>query len=211
VPYPEATHPTDQQGNDEANEVIRMVMGAKKSTLALVGEALKYSLSVMRRALQLQKRAKQLQDEMNRLAGWVDEQLKAMNEFSVADKCGLDIDDLSRFQKEHDGQVTKLQGIKDNEFKTLKEDVQSIKLQQHSHDNTNTHMIMQVNISQEGLTKLGDQLNVLEEALRVHSSRLTILGELIDWESYQANIPFFFFISCSTLTAPRDGRKFHCI
>jgi hypothetical protein len=188
VPYPEATHPTDQQGNDEANNVIRMVMDARTSTLALFSEALEHSLSAMRRALQLQKRAKQLQDEMNRLAGWVDERLKTMekakvDEFFVAGECGLDIDDLSRLQKERDGQVTKLQGIKDNEFKRLKENVQSIKQQHHSHDNTNTHMIMQVNILQEGLTKLEDQLNILEEALRVHSSRLTILGQRIDWES----------------------------
>jgi hypothetical protein len=163
VPYPEAMHPTDQQGNDEANEVIRMVMGVKKSTLAFVGKALEHSLSAMRRALQSQKRAKQLQDGMNCLAGRVDERLKAMDmekakidEFFVVGKCGLDIDDLSRLQKECDGQVTNLQDIKDNEFKTLKENVQSIKQQQHSHYNTNTHMITLVNILQEGLAKLDD-------------------------------------------------------
>jgi hypothetical protein len=191
VPYPEATHPTDQQGNDEANEAIRMVMGARKSTLVLFGEALEHSLSAMRRALQLQKRAKQLHDEMSRLAGWVDERLKAtekakVDEFFVAGKCGLDIDDLSRLQKERDGQVTKLLGIKDNEFKKLQENVQSIKQQHHSHDNTNAHMALQVNGLQEGLAKLGSQLDVLEEALQVHSTRLTILGQRIDWESQHA-------------------------
>lgn len=191
VPYPEAVHPTDQQGNDEANEVIRMVMGARKSALVLFGEALEHSLSAMRRALQLQKRAKQLQDEMNRLNGWVEERLKTMekakmDEFFVAGKCGLDIDDLSRLQKERDGQAIKLHGIKDNEFKRLKENVQSIKQQHYSHDESNSHMTIQVNKLQDGLTNLGHQLDILEEALNVHSSRLVILGQRIDWESQHA-------------------------
>jgi hypothetical protein len=199
VPYPEAMHTTDQQGNDEADKAIRMVIDARKSTLRLFGEALKYNLNTMPHVLQLQKRTKPLQDEMNRFAGWVDERLKAMDEFSFADKYGL------RSQKEHDDQVIKLQDIKDNEFKRLKEKVQSIKQQQHSHDKTNIHMIIQVNVLQEGLKKLDDQLNVLEKALQEHSPGLTFWGQIFNYGN------FFFLTLTVTQSEPRGGRKLYYI
>jgi hypothetical protein len=170
VPYPEAMDPTDEQGNGKANKVIQMFIGARKLALVRYCDALKYNLNTMPHVL----RTKKLQDEMKRLAGWVDERLKAMNEFSFADKYGW------RSQTEHDGQVTKLQDIKNNEFKRLKEKVQSIKQQQHSHDKTNIHMKIQVNVLQEGLKRLDDQLNVLEKALEEHSPELTFVGQIFN-------------------------------
>ncbi|GAN10926.1 hypothetical protein MAM1_0431c10476 [Mucor ambiguus] len=187
VPYPEASHPSDQQGNDDANEMIRMVIGSRKSALVLFGEALDHSLSALRRALQLQKRAKQLQDEMTRLGGWVDERLKAMRKSKVdvfvAGKCALDDTDLARLIKERDGQVTKLKGIKENEYKKLQENILAVQQSSVSQHNV---ISTQVSALQDGMGTLGDQLDVLDEALKLHSSRLAILGLRISWETQHA-------------------------
>ncbi|EPB86494.1 hypothetical protein HMPREF1544_06762 [Mucor circinelloides 1006PhL] len=187
VPYPEATHPSDQQGNDDANEMIRMVIGSRKSALVLFGEALDHSLSALRRALQLQKRAKQLQDEMTRLGGWVDERLKAMEKSKVdvfvAGKCALDETDLARLIKERDGQVTKLKGIQENEYKKLQENISAMQQSSVSQHNV---ISSQVSALHDGMGTLGDQLKVLEEALELHSSRLAILGRRISWETQHA-------------------------
>ncbi|KAK4513781.1 Glutamine synthetase [Mucor velutinosus] len=187
VPYPEATHPSDQQGNDDANEMIRMVIGSRKSALVLFGEALDQSLSALRRALQLQKRAKQLQDEMARLGGWVDERLKAMSrskvDVFVAGKCALDDTDLARLIKERDGQVAKLKGIKENEYKKLQENIAAVQQSSVSQHNV---ISTQVSALQDGMGTLGDQLDVLEEALKLHSSRLAILSRRISWETQHA-------------------------
>lgn len=187
VPYPEATHPSDQQGNDDANELIRMVIGSRKSALVLFGEALDHSLSALRRALQLQKRAKQLQDEVARLSGWVDERLKAMSKLQVdvfvAGQCALDEADLARLIKERDGQVTKLKGIKENEYNKLRENIAAVQQSSVSQHNV---ISTQVSALHDGMGALGDQLNVLEEALTMHSARLAILGRRIAWETQHA-------------------------
>ncbi|KAI8642947.1 hypothetical protein BD408DRAFT_333706, partial [Parasitella parasitica] len=187
VPYPEATHPSDQQGNDDANEMIRMVIGSRKSALVLFGEALDQSLSALRRALQLQKRSKQLQDEMTRLGGWVDERLKSMDKSKVdvfvAGKCALDETDLARLAKERDGQVTKLKGIKENEFKKLQENILAV---QQSSSSQHNMISAQVSALHDGMGALKDQLDVLEEALQVHSVRLDVLGRRISWETQHA-------------------------
>ncbi|KAF1802077.1 hypothetical protein V8B55DRAFT_1377156 [Mucor lusitanicus] len=184
VPYPEATHPSDQQGNDDANETIRMVIGSRKSALVLFGEALDHSLSALRRALQLQKRAKQLQDEMARLSGWVDERLKALSKSKVdvfvAGQCALDDTDLARLIKERDGQVAKLKGIKENEFSKLQDNILAVQQSSVSQHNA---ISTQVSALQDGMGTLGDQLDVLEKALALHSSQLAILGRRISWET----------------------------
>ncbi|KAG1069555.1 hypothetical protein G6F42_026238 [Rhizopus arrhizus] len=164
-----------------------MVIGSRKSALVLFGEALDHSLSALRRALQLQKRAKQLQDEMTRLGGWVDERLKAMEKSKVdvfvAGKCALDETDLARLIKERDGQVTKLKGIQENEYKKLQENISAMQQSSVSQHNV---ISSQVSALHDGMGTLGDQLKVLEEALELHSSRLAILGRRISWETQHA-------------------------
>ncbi|CEP07428.1 hypothetical protein [Parasitella parasitica] len=188
VPYPEATHPADQQGNDDANEMIRTVIGSRKSALVLFGEALDQSLSALRRALQLQKRSKQLQDEMARLGGWADERLKSMDKSKVdvfvAGKCALDETDLARLVKERDGQMTKLKGIKENEFKKLQENI--VAVQQSSASSQHNMIAAQLSALHQGIGVLGSQLDLLEEALQLHSARLDILGRRISWETQHA-------------------------
>lgn len=188
IPYPEATHPTDEQGNDDANEVIRMVIGARKSALVLFGEALDHSLGAYRRALHLQKRAKQLQDEMNRLQSWVDERMRSIKKSKVdvfVGKCALDETDLARLNKERDGQVTKLKGIKDTEIKKLIEHIQGLETA-CSQPPTNLNTVTMVEGLHDGMRGLEEQLNILQEALQVHSLCLEILGKRISWETQHA-------------------------
>lgn len=188
IPYPEATHPTDQQGNDDANEVIRMVIGARKSALVLFGEALDHSLAAYRRALQLQKRGKQLVDEIARLASWVDERMRSIKKSKVEDvfaigKCALDETDLLRLKKERDGQVAKLNGIRENDFKKLQENIQALQDTSLSQSPTNQNTVALISSLNDGMKGLQDQLAVLADALQVHSLCLDILGKRISWES----------------------------
>lgn len=188
VPYPEASHPTDEQGNDDANDVIRMVIGARKSALVLFGEALDHSLASYRRALQLQKRAKQLQDEIVRLLSWVDERMRSIKKSKVdvfVGKCALDETDLARLNKERDGQVAKMRGIKENEIKKLLDNIQALQTSS-SQPPTNTNMVALVSALNEGMVVLEDQLVVLDGALQVHSLCLDILGKRISWETQHA-------------------------
>lgn len=188
VPYPEASHPTDEQGNDDANDVIRIVVGARKSALVLFGEALDHSLASYRRALQLQKRAKQLQDEIVRLTSWVDERMRSIKKSKVdvfVGKCALDESDLARLFKERDGQVAKMKGIKENDIKKLLENIGTLQTTS-SQPPTNTNMLSLVSALNEGMKSLGDQLVVLDDALQVHSLCLDILGKRISWETQHA-------------------------
>ncbi|KAG2214340.1 hypothetical protein INT47_000896, partial [Mucor saturninus] len=188
VPYPEASHPTDEQGNDEANDTIRTVVGARKSGLVLFGEALDHSLASYRRALQLQKRAKQLQDEIVRLLSWVDERMRSIKKSKVdvfVGKCALDETDLARLNKERDGQVAKMKGIKENDIKKLLDTIGALQTTS-SQPPTNTHMLALVSALNEGMTNLGDQLAVLDDALQFHSLCLDILGKRISWETQHA-------------------------
>jgi hypothetical protein len=185
IPYPEATHPTDQQGNDDANEVIRMIIGARKSALVLFGEALDHSLAAYRRALQLQKRGKQLGDEISRLTSWVDERMRSIKKSEVdvfVGKCALDETDLARLKKERDGQVAKLNGIKENEMSRLQENIQALQASS-SQPPTNPNTVALVTSLNENMVALQGQLNVLEDALQVHSLCLDILGKRISWET----------------------------
>ncbi|CAO3675086.1 unnamed protein product [Rhizopus microsporus] len=178
IPYPETTHPSDQQDNEDANETIRMVVGARKSALILLGEALDQALSSHRRALQLQKRAKQLQDEINRLTGWVDERLRALAKAKVdvfVGKCALDEVDLARLRKERDGQVSKLKGIRENDVKKLHESIHALHASPHHQSYMDT--------LNESLKKLEQQLGKLDEALSAHSLGLDTLAKRISWES----------------------------
>ncbi|KAG2236718.1 hypothetical protein INT48_000716 [Thamnidium elegans] len=185
VPYPEASHPTDEQGNDDANEVIRMVIGARKSALVLFGEALDHSLASYRRALQLQKRAKQLQDEIVRLQSWVDERMRSIKKSKVdvfVGKCALDETDLARLNKERDGQVAKMKGIKENDIKKLSDNIQGLQTAS-AQPPTNLNTVALVGTLNEGMVGLEDQLVVLNDALQVHSLCLDILGKRISWET----------------------------
>lgn len=188
VPYPEASHPTDEQGNDDANEVIRMVIGARKSALVLFGEALDHSLGSYRRALQLQKRAKQLQDEIVRLQSWVDERMRSIKKSKVdvfVGKCALDEADLARLNKERDGQVAKMKGIKENDIKKLLDNIQGLQTAS-SQPPTNLNTVALVSTLNEDMVGLEDQLVVLNDALQVHSLCLDILGKRISWETQHA-------------------------
>lgn len=180
IPYPESIHPSDQQENDDANETIRMVIGARKSALILLGEALDQVLNSYRRTLQLQKRAKQLKDELNRLTGWVDERMRAMQKAKVdvfIGKCALDEVDLSRLRKERDGQVAKLKGIRENDVKKLNENVQIL------HNSLNHTVVDSLCL---GLEELEQHLHKLDKALSRHSLGLDILEKRILWESQYA-------------------------
>ncbi|GAA5798437.1 hypothetical protein HPULCUR_003840 [Helicostylum pulchrum] len=188
VPYPEASHPTDEQGNDDANEVIRMVIGARKSALVLFGEALDHSLGSYRRALQLQKRAKQLQDEIVRLQSWVDERMRSIKKSKVdvfVGKCALDETDLARLNKERDGQVAKMKGIKENDIKKLSDNIQGLQTAS-AQPPTNVNTAALVGTLNEDMVGLEDQLVVLNDALQVHSLCLDILGKRISWETQHA-------------------------
>ncbi|OBZ89288.1 hypothetical protein A0J61_02664 [Choanephora cucurbitarum] len=190
VPYPESLHPTDQQANDDANEVIRMVMGARKSALILFGEALDQSLASLRRAIQLQKRAKQIQDELSRLTGWVDERLRNMKKSKidvfVAGKCALDETDVIRLKKERDGQQSKLSSIRENDVKQLEESLSAFQQSLLTHFPNNPHAVSQVDQLHQNLSHLEAQLGHLETELSSHSTRLDILACRITWESYHA-------------------------
>ncbi|EIE77174.1 hypothetical protein RO3G_01878 [Rhizopus delemar RA 99-880] len=180
IPYPEALHPSDEQANEDANETIRMVIGARKSALILLGEALDQGLNAYRRALQLQKRAKQLQDEIQRLTSWVDERMRAMQKAKVdvfVGKCALDEVDLARLRKERDGQVAKLKGIRENEVKKLNDNIQAL-------SSSSMHQGIYVNPLCSGLSGLEQHLNKLDEALSSHSLGLDILEKRIGWEAF---------------------------
>ncbi|KAG1473919.1 hypothetical protein G6F56_000669 [Rhizopus delemar] len=179
IPYPEASHPSDQQDNEDANETIRMVIGARKSALMLLSEALDQGLNAYRRALQHQKRVQRLQEEINRLNGWVDERMRAMQKAKVdvfVGKCALDEVDLARLRKERDGQVAKLKGIRENEVRKLSENVQSL-------PNMTTQHKSCIDTLQLGLDQLQQHLAKLDEALSSHSLGLTILEKRIAWEA----------------------------
>lgn len=188
VPYPEATHPIDGQGNDVANEEIRLVISARKSSLVLFGEALDQSLNAYRRSLQLQKRGKQLRDEINRLLSWVDERMKSIKKSKVdvfVGKCALDDADLSRLKKERDGQASKLNGIKENEIKRLVENIEALKTSS-AQPPTNPNTVTLVADLHGGMKDLETQLEVLHDALQVHTLCLDILEKRISWETQHA-------------------------
>lgn len=188
VPYPEATHPIDGQGNDDANEEIRLVISARKSSLVLFGEILDQSLNAYRRSLQLQKRGKQLRDEINRLLSWVDERMKSIKKSKVdvfVGKCALDDSDLSRLKKERDGQVSKMNGIKENEIKRLVENIQALKASS-AQPPTNPNTVALVSDLHGGMEDLETQLEVLHDALQVHTLCLDILEKRISWETQHA-------------------------
>ncbi|KAI8364553.1 hypothetical protein BD560DRAFT_491155 [Blakeslea trispora] len=190
VPYPESSHPTDQQANDDANEVIRMVMGARKSALVMFGEALDQSLASLRRAIQLQKRAKQIQDELSRLNGWADERLRNMKKTKIdvfaAGKSALDETDVIRLKKERDGQLSKLSSIRENDVKRLEESLSNFQQSLLAHFPDNTRAASQVEHLHQNLSHLKSQLNRLENEITSHSTRLDILAYRITWENYHA-------------------------
>jgi hypothetical protein len=182
VPYPETTHPADQEENEDANQVIRTVIGARKSALILFGEALDQSLSAHRRALQLQKRAKQLQDDVNRLSGLMDERIRTVEKSKIdvfVGKCGLDETDLSRLNKERDGQVSRMNSIRENDMKKLVDNIKSLETACQSSQ-------IQVNSVITGMDSIEQQLVKLDESLQKHSSELEVLGKRISWESQHA-------------------------
>lgn len=187
VPYPEATHPGDQQVNEESNEAIRMVIGARKSALILFGEALDQGLNSLRRVIQSQKRANQLDDEISRLVGWVDERLKAMEKFTmdalVAGKCALNDTDVARLKKELEGQVTKLNGIKGNELTKIKENIQSLSQSSSTYHPNNSNIMAQIDSLLKNTSSLEQQIKVLEGAFGTYSERLGILNQRILWET----------------------------
>lgn len=187
VPYPEATHPSDQQGNDESNEAIRMVIGARKSALILFGEALDQGLNALRRVIQSQKRANQLDDEITRLVGWVDERLKTIENSTldalVAGKCALNDTDVARLKKELEGQLTKLNGIKGNELTKIKENIQSLAQSSATYHPNNASILNQIDLLNKNTAHLEQQMKVLEGAFETYSARLGILNQRIWWET----------------------------
>ncbi|KAI9262053.1 hypothetical protein BY458DRAFT_557192 [Sporodiniella umbellata] len=180
IPYPEAAYLSDQQANEDANETIRMVIGARKSALMLLSEALDQSLSAYRRALQLQKRVKQLQEEINRLGCWVEERMRTMQKAKLdvfVGKCALDEVDLARLRKERDGQVAKLKGIRESDVRRLKDSV-------HSLPNITEQQKSCIIVLQSSLDDLEQQMSKLNEALSSHSLGLNILEKRIAWEAH---------------------------
>ncbi|KAF7729737.1 hypothetical protein EC973_003815 [Apophysomyces ossiformis] len=184
ISYPETTHPSDQEDNYDANESIRTIVGARKSSLVLFGEALDHKLSSYRRVLQLHKRNKQLLEEIARIQSWIEERARNVKKAKVdvfVGKCALDETDLGRLKKERDGQLAKMNTLKENDIKKLERNIHglesSIKASEAPVDSEPLN---------EGLQKIYENLGTLDDVLQQHSLELNVLSTRISWESQHA-------------------------
>ncbi|KAI8994542.1 hypothetical protein BDB01DRAFT_831513 [Pilobolus umbonatus] len=187
IPYPEAIHPLDQQGNDEANEVIHMVVGKSKSALRLLGEALEQSLVSHKRIIQLQKRTKQIQDEISRLNGLIEERMRSIKKAKIdifVGKCALDETDLARLKKERNGQMSKWKTIAENDISKLYTHIQQLEALCQSNNISTTHTLFTSIASlHAGMENIESKLSKLKDVLEIHSLNLDILSLRITWES----------------------------
>ncbi|KAI8879418.1 hypothetical protein K501DRAFT_336083 [Backusella circina FSU 941] len=179
VPYPETNNATGQEENEDANQVIRMMISTRKSALILFGETLDQSLSSYRRALQHDNRAKQLQKEMERISNWISERIQSVNKSNIdvfVDKCSLNQSDLIRLEKERDGQITKMNSIKQNDKAKLMTNIQNLESCQPQRKDV-------INSLKSGVEEIELQLDILDTSLKKYNIDLDVLGRLVLWES----------------------------
>jgi hypothetical protein len=167
-----------QQANEEASEVIRKEIRARKTELLALSKSLDQGITLLRRAIQSQKRFVQLQGEVNRLAGWANERLKSIEKLDInvlaVGKCGLDSDAVSRLMKESNGQSAKLDGIIERDLVALKDKIQSL----------STHGILEkVQLLNDNTKALETLLSELKDSIRAHYLRLEVLKLRISWET----------------------------
>ncbi|KAL0081428.1 hypothetical protein F4703DRAFT_1866768 [Phycomyces blakesleeanus] len=190
IPYPEATHPSDQEQTFDANNSIRSMVGARKASLFLFGEALDQALASYRRVLQLQKRARQLTDEVNRLQGWVDERTRNVARARIdvfVGKCALDLTDLGRLEKERDGQRAKVKAIQGNDLRKLSDHLASL---ESAADVAETPVTLTTAMAaiRQGILRTADGIRHLETLLDHHSIDLEVLGMRIGWETQATKV-----------------------
>ncbi|KAG0174533.1 hypothetical protein DFQ30_003950 [Apophysomyces sp. BC1015] len=180
ISYPETNHPSDQEDNYDANESIRSVVGGRKSSLVLFGEALDHKLCSYRRVLQLHKREKQLQDEIARIHSWIEERARNVKKAKVdvfVGKCALDETDLGRLKKERDGQVSKMKSLKDNDIKKLERNIRALETSIKTADAPVDSQSLNT-----GMEKISEQLAALDDVIQRHTLDLDVLSTRIVWE-----------------------------
>ncbi|KAI9482703.1 MAG: hypothetical protein EXX96DRAFT_555357 [Benjaminiella poitrasii] len=169
IPYP-----TDDEDKEEA---IRKAVEDRRAGLVALTEDVQTNFRELQISLDKTKRAKQAEYEMTRLESWLEERLKRMMDSADLDvfsdtKLVLDEHDLTRLKRERDGQMMKLKGVREHEFKRVRKLVEELK-------DDRPRLV-------DLLERLTERLARLEKALAVHEDRLAILDRRITWEARHA-------------------------